>query len=350
MKEKKRKLLIATTNQGKIAEMQSFFETLPFALVTLADLKKKIPAPEEGEVSLEENAMRKATYYAKETGLLTLSDDSGLFIDALNGFPGVVSAITAPTAKERTELVLEKMKGVPDDKRTAQMKCVMCLFDPDEGTMYFSSGRAEGVMTKKIAERPTGGFGYDPIFFIKKFGKTYAELSILEKNETSHRGKALKRMEYHLKNTYGAKNIVVPCAFIIKDGKLLMQLRNDPHRPEFHKKWEFPGGGVEFGESMHENIIREVKEEAGYDVEIVQLLQHIEVETQEYPTFKYQVFLVPYVCRITSGAGKHRDEEVLEARWFDLSDVTKQPLVGQNAEMFKTLLPELKQVIQKNNL
>ncbi len=350
MSEKKRKLLIATGNPGKIAEIQSFFETLPFELVTPADLKKEIPQPEEGTISLEENAMKKAIHYGRYSGLLTLADDTGVYLDALDGWPGVIAATIAPTSEERSTMLLEKMKDVPDEKRGMEFRCVMCLFDPVEGTMYFSSGGVKGMMRRSLFERPSGGFGYDRLFFLPDINKSYAELSVQEKNATSHRGKVLKRMEYHLKNTYGAKNIVVPCGFVIKDGKLLMQLRNDPHRPEFHKKWEYPGGGVEFGESMKENIVREVKEEAGYDVEVVQLLQHIEVETQEYPTFKYQVFLVPYVCRVIGGNGVHRDEEVLEAKWFDLDEVTNVELVGNNADMYRTLLPELKTVIQTHNL
>lgn len=349
MKEGSRKILIATSNPGKVSEIRSFLATLPFTLVTLKDLGKEIPPPDEGDVSLEQNAMIKAIYYAKETGLMTLSDDSGLFVDALDSWPGVISATTAPTAEERCDLILKKMKDVPERKRNATLKCVMCLFDPVEGTMYFSSGLVEGSIEHERSQ-DVNGFGYDPIFFIKEFGKTYAELTTTEKNASSHRGKALLRMKYHIQGTYGAKNIVVPCALIIKDGKILMQKRNDPHRPEYHQKWEFPGGGVEFGEQMRENVIREVKEEVGYDVEVIQLLQHIAVEAQEYPTFKYQVYLVPYVCRVVGGGGNFHDEEVLEVKWFDLNDTLNYPLIGENAKMYKEFLPELKEVIQKNNL
>jgi ADP-ribose pyrophosphatase YjhB (NUDIX family) len=101
---------------------------------------------------------------------------------------------------------------------------------------------------------------------------------------------------------------------------------------------------------MHENVVRETKEESGYDVEVVKLLQHIAVEAQVYPTFKYQVYLVPYVCKVVGGEGEYHDEEVSEVRWFDLDEVLTYPLVGENAKMIQTLLPELRNVIAQYHL
>ena len=129
-----------------------------------------------------------------------------------------------------------------------------------------------------------------------------------------------------------------------------MNLRNDPSRSDYHNKWEFPGGTVEFGEEMEENVIREVKEEVGYDVAVIKMLQHITVERQEYPTYNYQVYLVPYVCRMIGGNGKFDDNESLGVEWFDPNDVLNHELIGQNAAMYRKLLPELKEVMEKFTL
>ncbi len=340
----KRKLLLASSNPGKIAEMKAFLETLPFELVTLLDLGKDIVEPDETEATFEGNAIIKARYYAEKTGLLTLADDAGMCIDALLGWPGVHSARIAPEWEERTRLVLAKMQGIPDEKRTALFRDALALRDPLNDSVFVTYGETRGSIldyTKPLEH----GFGYDNIFFLNDLGKTYSELSINEKNAVSHRGKALVRMKYHVQNTYTTKHIVVPFALIIKDGKILMNKRNDPHRPDYHNKWEFPGGTVEFGEATRDNVVREVKEEVGYDVEVLKLLQHIAVEGQTYPTHSYQVYLIPYVCRIIGGDGVYSDGEVLETKWFELDDVLNHNLIGENARMYEKLLPELREVV-----
>ncbi len=142
-----------------------------------------------------------------------------------------------------------------------------------------------------------------------------------------------------------AKHICVALALIIKDGQLLMGKRNDPVQPEFHNTWEFPGGGVEFGETIEAAVLREAREEVGYEVEIVKRLNYIGVFWVDKPEFRYQVYLVPHVCRIVGGDGKLQDSEVLEARWFDLEKVLDMPLLANNGEMYRAILPELKQVV-----
>ncbi len=340
-----RKLLIATTNQGKFNEIQEFFHSLPFEIVSLSDVAIG-DTPDEPFDTVELNAYAKAKFYGDRSGLLTLADDGGLFIDALNGWPGVQAARVAETDEARVDLVLEKLKGKED--RKASVKGAWVVYDPIEQT-YFTSTASVDI---EIAQSPVGeyGFGYDPIFFYPPKQKTFAQMSAQEKNEISHRGKGLIKLEYHFKKQYGARNIVVPCALIIQNGKLLMQKRNDPQRTDYHGKWEFPGGGVEFKEKILENVVREVKEETGLVVEPVKLLQHIAVEWQEYPTFSYQVYLIPYVCKIVGGEIKPRDHEVLEARWFELDEVVSYPLVGENAKLYRELLPELKKVIADKNL
>lgn len=342
----KRKILIGSTNVGKIKEIREFYSSQPFEFVTLQDLGIT-EGTEEPFDTVELNAYQKAKFYAEKTGLPTIADDGGLYIDALDGWPGVHAARIAPTREERIDIVLEKMRG--KKKRQAKFLCAIVFSDPESGNSFISTGE---TMVEVTLEPSHGiqGFGYDAILYHAEKQKTFAEMSAQEKSEVSHRGKALSRMEYILKKQYGAKNIVVPCALVIKDGKMLMILRNDPQRPEYHKRWEFPGGGVEFKEQIIENVIRETKEETGLEVEPLKSLQHIAVEWQEFPTFAYQVYLIPHVCKIVGGSLAPRDQEVLDARWFELDEVTQYPLVGENADLFNKILPELRETISKYNL
>lgn len=341
------KLLIATTNAGKVTEILSYLQTLPFEIISLAELASPIEPPEETEPTIEGNALLKATYYGEKTGFLTIADDSGLFIDALDGWPGVKSARVADTDDHRWQKALELMQEIPKGIRGATFRASIAVYHPLTKEVYMSLGETRGEITDQAVDERMAGFGYDPIFYYPEKNKTFAEMTTAEKNGVSHRGKALNQAKFFLQKQYGSKHIVVPCAFILKDGKLLMSLRNDPHRPEYHEHWEFPGGGVEYGESMEENIIREVKEEVGLNVEVIKLLQHIQVERQSFPNgFSYQVYLVPYVCRIVDGGEPTlSDEETLGVKWFELDEVLNFPLVGENARMFEILLPELREAI-----
>jgi XTP/dITP diphosphohydrolase len=343
----KRKLLIATSNPGKFKEMQEFFKTQPFEIVSLADVGIT-ETPEEPFDIIELNAYTKAKFYGEKSGLLTLSDDTGLYIEALGGWPAAHTAKLAGNSEAIKKVILEKMQGLTN--RIAYSEATLVLYDPLEKSSFISLGRVDG----EILESPVGeskvGFGFDQIFYSTELKKAFSEISLEEKNKISHRGKALVKIEYYLKKQYGARDIVVPCALVIQNGKMLMILRNDPHRPEYHRHWEFPGGGVEFREQMIPNVIRETEEETGLIVEPVKLLQHIATESQEFPTFAYQVYLVPYVCKVVGGTVNPRDEEALDAQWFELDDVTKYPLVGENARLFEKLLPELREVIKENNL
>ena len=120
---KKKKLLVATTNIGKFKEIKSFLGDLPFQILSLNDLKKCPPAPLENKTTIFNNAILKAVYYAKRTGLISLADDSGLFIDALGGWPGVKSARIAKTDNARRRLVLKKMK----DKKKSSRDFYLCV-------------------------------------------------------------------------------------------------------------------------------------------------------------------------------------------------------------------------------
>lgn len=343
-----KKILIATANEGKLQEIKFFLQDLPFKFIGLSDLPNRPDEPEEVENTIEENSILKARYYAEKTDFITLADDGGIFLEGLNGWPGSFAARVGISDTGRMNTILERMEGISN--RNATFTACLTLYNPYDQSMHLTYGETKGEILETMSVQGRNGFGYDPIFFVPELDKTYAELTIQEKNAVSHRGKALIKMKYFLQNQFGSKHIVVPFGLIIKDNKILMILRNDPHRPDYHNKWEFPGGSVEFGETMEENIIREVKEEAGYSVSVIKMLQHIAVEHQEYPTYKYQVYLVPYVCCIVSGDGVVSNNESLGSRWFELDDVLHHDLVGENAKMYEVLLPELKKIIIAANL
>lgn len=186
------RLLLATTNKGKIAEYRFLFQGLPVELVTLADEGITITV-EEGEVSMEENARHKAAFYADLSGLITIADDSGLKVDALGGEPGIRSARYAgenASDRDRIEYLLNKLKGVPWEKRTARFICVIAVVTP-----LNMAKLCQGECKGRIAFEPKGenGFGYDPIFYLPEFDKTMAELPQEIKNRISHRARAAQK-------------------------------------------------------------------------------------------------------------------------------------------------------------
>jgi XTP/dITP diphosphohydrolase len=184
-----KKLLIATNNQGKIQEFQALLKGIPYELVTPSQLKLKLEVEESGE-TYRANAQLKALAFCRASGLLTLADDSGLEVDALDGEPGIRSARYAghsATDMNKVDYLLSKLKAVPQEKRTARFRCVIALASPD-GRVEFCEGTCEGL----IAFEPRGkeGFGYDPVFLFPELGKTMAELPEEVKNRLSHRGRA----------------------------------------------------------------------------------------------------------------------------------------------------------------
>lgn len=183
-------ILVATTNRGKLREVTAALGDLPLALVGLDDFPS-IAAPEEDRDTFEANAELKALYYASATGRWTLSDDSGLEVDALGDAPGVHSAYYAgeprSDAANNAKLIRE-LRAIPPERRTARFRCVLVLAQPGR-VLLTASGSIDG----RILDEPRGanGFGYDPLFFIPTLQRTAAELSPDEKNRVSHRGRAL---------------------------------------------------------------------------------------------------------------------------------------------------------------
>lgn len=186
------KLLIATTNQGKLAEFAAWLADLPFEALGLADLPRALPEVEETGATFAENALLKAAYYHAQTGWLTLADDSGLAVDALGGRPGVHSAryagIGASDADKVAKLLAE-LKSVPEPERTARFVCVLALVGP--GLRETFAGECAGKLAP--AARGNGGFGYDPVFVMPGSTRTFAELTRAEKSAVSHRGLALRQ-------------------------------------------------------------------------------------------------------------------------------------------------------------
>jgi XTP/dITP diphosphohydrolase len=184
-----RRLLLATNNPGKVRELREIFAGLPLEVAVPSQLGLDLEVEETG-ATFAENAILKATAFARASGLPALADDSGLEIDALGGDPGVHSKRYAgpdATDADRIALVLRKLDGVPETDRTARFRCVMALATPTQIV-----GTVEGTCEGRIAFAPRGdnGFGYDPIFLLVERGRTMAELPSAEKNAISHRGRA----------------------------------------------------------------------------------------------------------------------------------------------------------------
>jgi XTP/dITP diphosphohydrolase len=193
-----KKILIATTNPGKIAELSAMLDA-DVQWINLSDFKGVGEIKEDGQ-SFAENARKKALGYSKATGLWTIADDSGLVIDALGGQPGVKSArFSGAKDKERTltdhkniAKVLKLLEGVPKEKRTAKFVCCLCLAGADK-VLIETQGSLEGLIIDR--ETGTNGFGYDPIFFVPKLNKTVAQMDANEKNAISHRGNAIRKLK-----------------------------------------------------------------------------------------------------------------------------------------------------------
>ncbi len=187
-------LLIATKNSGKIRELRELLADFPIVLRDTAEFPN-LSEPEETRQTFEENAILKAQYYAKKTGILSLADDSGLEVEALGGRPGVFSARYAgagATNEEKNAKLLSELKQTRSNNRSARFICSMALSDKNGQIKYLTSGICVGV----IAQNPVGinGFGYDPVFIPAGFTKSFGELSDEIKHEISHRGRAIQKI------------------------------------------------------------------------------------------------------------------------------------------------------------
>ncbi len=197
------RLLVASTNPKKLKELQDLLAGLPYTAEGLADFPAVQEVPEDG-ATFEENASAKALGYARQTGLLTLAEDSGLCCDALDGAPGVYSARFSGLDKDdhaNNLKVLRLLEKIPDNCRGAHFKSAVALASPDK-VLGVVSGEVHGVISREI--RGTQGFGYDVIFYYPPFGKTFGEVPAEMKYKVSHRFKALQKTKELLKtNAWG---------------------------------------------------------------------------------------------------------------------------------------------------
>jgi XTP/dITP diphosphohydrolase len=198
-------LVLATRNPDKAAELAALLADLGVEVRTLADIPDAPEVVEDGE-TCEANAVKKATVIARHTGLPTLADDTGLLVEALGGRPGVHAARYAgeqATYEDNWRKLLRELNGVPRERRRARFVTVAALAVPDESNRH---GRGpgqvkvevvEGVLDGLIAETPSGahGFGYDPVFIVPELGRTLAQLTREEKNQVSHRSRALAKVK-----------------------------------------------------------------------------------------------------------------------------------------------------------
>lgn len=196
-----RKVIFATSNEGKMKEVRSILENLGMEVVSMKEAGIQVDVVENG-ATFEENAVIKATEIAKECGQIVLADDSGLEVDYLNKEPGIYSARYMgenTSYKIKNQSLIDRLEGVEDEKRTARFVCAIAAAFPD-GTVEVSRGTIEGRIGYE--EQGANGFGYDPIFYVPEYGCTTAQLTMEQKNEASHRGKALRLMKEIIKKKY----------------------------------------------------------------------------------------------------------------------------------------------------
>ncbi|MCQ6278295.1 XTP/dITP diphosphatase [Bacillus sp. EB600] len=189
-----KEVVIATKNKGKAREFEAIFAPRGFAVRTLLDYPEIADIEETGH-TFEENAIIKAEAVAAMLNKIVMSDDSGLIIDPLEGRPGIYSARYAGEQKDdqaNIDKVLNELAGVPSTKRTARFYCALALAVPGQKTQTVS-GTCEGQILEE--RRGTNGFGYDPIFLVTEKGLSMAELPSEEKNQLSHRAKAIKKLD-----------------------------------------------------------------------------------------------------------------------------------------------------------
>jgi XTP/dITP diphosphohydrolase len=190
--------MIATRNKGKIREIRETLRGLGLRIYALSDFPE-VPEIKEDGKNFTENALKKARFYSKYFGMLTIADDSGLEVDSLKGLPGIYSARYAgegASSQANNQKLLRELQGVPFSKRGARFKCALAMVSPD-GKEAIAEGSCKGNIG--FREKGKRGFGYDPLFILPTYRRTMAELSLKEKNKMSHRGKALRKIKKIIK-------------------------------------------------------------------------------------------------------------------------------------------------------
>ena len=198
-------VIFATTNLNKVREIKEMLEGKDISVLSMKDINLDMEIEETGK-SFAENAKIKAEAVSKATGKLAIADDSGLVVDAMDGAPGIYSSRFMgedTDYKIKCRAIMDNLKDTKEEERSARFVCAMAIAEPSKETKIF-----EGIFEGRIAHEYKGenGFGYDPIFFVPELGKTSAEISPDEKNEISHRGKALRKVVKELEARNENKN------------------------------------------------------------------------------------------------------------------------------------------------
>ncbi len=201
-------VIFATSNEGKMREVRAILADMPVRVLSMKEAGIKVDVEENG-ASFEENSLIKASGIAdcipeeyKDDKVFVLADDSGLEVDYLNKEPGIYSAryMGEDTSYDiKNKAIIDRLAGVPDEKRTARFVCAIACVLPD-GSSKITRATIEGIIGYEIAG--ANGFGYDPIFYVPEYGCTTAELTPEQKNEVSHRGKALKEMKEQIREYF----------------------------------------------------------------------------------------------------------------------------------------------------
>jgi XTP/dITP diphosphohydrolase len=189
-----KEIVVATSNPGKLREIKDALQGMALEILSLMDLSPGLALEEDGR-TFRENALKKARVVAKLSSRVTIADDSGLEVDALQGMPGVRSARFAgeqATDAENNRKLLQLLQGAPSTQRGATFRCVIAVVSP-EGKERWVEGVCRGVIG--TTERGSEGFGYDPLFILPELSKTFAELPLEVKNRVSHRGRALAALK-----------------------------------------------------------------------------------------------------------------------------------------------------------
>lgn len=198
----KQRIIFATGNEGKMKEIRLILADLGCEILSMKEAGADVDIVENGS-TFAQNAEIKAKAVWEKTGDIVLADDSGLVVDYLNGEPGIYSAryLGEDTSYEiKNQVIIDRLKDAGDDERSARFICNIAAVLPDGRTLH-----TEGAVEGMIAKEPfgEGGFGYDPIFYIPEYDATSAQLTMEQKNQISHRGKALKAMEAELREVLG---------------------------------------------------------------------------------------------------------------------------------------------------
>lgn len=194
-----KKLVLATNNQHKVQEIKQILEDMPLEVASLKDMGIDIEVEEDGESFLENSYKKAKAIYDilkfKDEKFIVMADDSGLMVDALGGAPGVYSARYSGehgNSQKNNEKLLKELQGTPFEERKGRFVCAVVLIN-DDGDSIKVEEYAEGYIGEKL--EGLEGFGYDPLFYVPEFHKTFAEMSSKEKNSISHRGKALEKVK-----------------------------------------------------------------------------------------------------------------------------------------------------------